>query len=222
MSSRRTSRYDAFVSFRGLDVRERFVDHLYSAFKRKKVRAFKDDVDMIRGESVKEGIQHGIKNSRVYVFVLTENYASSTWCLDELVEIKQSSGNGEKKMILPVFYGMLPKDVTSCFKGDFDRHKEEYTYERVDGWLQAVSWIVGISGWVFMNDWSEASLVASIARTIRRKVHSLAPIPSNVRLQRPHSLLGTRKSKKKKKKIHFCRSKTKDNNVPGNLLCSVS
>ncbi|CAN1356661.1 Toll/interleukin-1 receptor-like protein, partial [Linum perenne] len=83
----------------------------------------------------------------------TENYASSTWCLDELVEIRQSSGNGEKKTILPVFYGMLPEDVTSCFEGDFDRHKKEYTYERVDGWLQAVSWIIGISGWVFMNDW---------------------------------------------------------------------
>ncbi|CAN0914207.1 Toll/interleukin-1 receptor-like protein, partial [Linum grandiflorum] len=47
-----------------------------------------------RGESIDEGIRRAIDNSNFYVVVLTENYASSPWCLDELVMIMDKSRDG--------------------------------------------------------------------------------------------------------------------------------
>ncbi|CAN1356660.1 Toll/interleukin-1 receptor-like protein [Linum perenne] len=143
---------DVFVSYRGPDVGTGFKDHLYAALRREAITVFSDKTEIPAGEKVTEAVLSAIEGSRFYVVVLSKGYASSEYCLDELAKIMDCCDGGGKT-ILPVFYGMLPEDVTSCFEGDFDRHKKEYTYERVDGWLQAVSWIIGISGWVFMNDW---------------------------------------------------------------------
>ncbi|CAN1356656.1 Disease resistance protein L6 [Linum perenne] len=142
---------DVFVSYRGPDVGTGFKDHLYAALRREAITVFSDKTEIPAGEKVTEAVLSAIEGSRFYVVVLSKGYASSEYCLDELAK--------RRSECFPVFYNvspdniLLPEDVTSCFEGDFDRHKKEYTYERVDGWLQAVSWIIGISGWVFMNDW---------------------------------------------------------------------
>ncbi|CAL1393468.1 unnamed protein product [Linum trigynum] len=156
------SSHDVFLSFRGSDVRNTFVDHLYAALRRKRVRPFKDDVDLGRGESVREGISRAIEGSSFYVVVLTRNYASSAWCLDELVKIMRCSsrdnhnggGGGGNNTTFPIFYHLSPDDVSDVgcyYKDDFDRHKRRYTYERVDGWIQALAWVVGVAGWVVTN-----------------------------------------------------------------------
>ncbi|CAI0551384.1 unnamed protein product [Linum tenue] len=171
-----TTTREVFINFRGLDVRNTFIDHLQAALRRERVGAFRDDVDSGRGVNVKQGVLRAIEESRFYVVVLSRSYASSKWCLDELVKIMHCS-NKHNKIAFPVFYHVSPEDVSAvggggCYKEDFDRHKKKYTYERVDGWLQALAWVVGVSGWVVASDQSEASLVESIARTVRRKVRN--------------------------------------------------
>ncbi|CAN1161558.1 Disease resistance protein RPV1 [Linum perenne] len=129
---------DVFVSFRGSDVRYKFVDHLFAALRRKKVVAFRDTEERHRGEGIKRMIRRAINKSTFYVVVLTRNYASSPWCLDELVDMMN------KKVVFPVFYHVLPED----FSAGIDRHRGQYARERVDTWGHAIGWIVGIAGWV--------------------------------------------------------------------------
>ncbi|CAN1356658.1 Disease resistance protein RPV1 [Linum perenne] len=151
---------DVFVSYRGPDVGTGFKDHLYAALRREAITVFSDKTEIPAGEKVTEAVLSAIEGSRFYVVVLSKGYASSEYCLDELAKIMDCCDGGGvaagRSECFPVFYNVSPDNILSgCFRrdGDFDRHKKEYTYERVDGWLQAVSWIIGISGWVFMNDW---------------------------------------------------------------------
>ncbi|CAN1199512.1 Disease resistance protein RPV1 [Linum perenne] len=152
--------HDVFVSFRGRDVRYKFVDHLFAALRRKNVRPFRDTTDLGRGVDIEEGIRWAIERSRLYVVVLSPNYASSPWCLDELVRMmkcasrvmKCASRGGKKKTVFPVFYHVSPEDLFDCYMDDVDRHRMKYSHERVNGWIQALERVVGIAGWVVTSD----------------------------------------------------------------------
>ncbi|CAN0914194.1 Disease resistance protein RPV1 [Linum grandiflorum] len=167
---RRRRRRDVFVSFRGRDVRYKFVDHLFSAFQRKKVKAFRDADEENPSKTIEEGIRRAIDNSDFYVVVLTENYASSPWCLDELVMIMDKSRGGE--MVFPVFYHVSPDDVSG--RGI----KGRYTCERVKRWVEALDWIVRIDGWVVTTRWvvggeycpNLASMEAAVTNNLRMSI----------------------------------------------------
>ncbi|CAL1414243.1 unnamed protein product [Linum trigynum] len=153
VNHRRRWRHDVFISFRGSDVRHTFVSRLRAALRREGVTSFADDDsrDLPRGENLKEAISRAIERSRLSVVVLSPNYASSKWCLDELVHIMRccTSTSRAGHVAIPIFYHLSPEEVSGCYKEDLDRHKRRHTYERVDGWLRALAWIAGISGWVF-------------------------------------------------------------------------
>ncbi|WOH15765.1 hypothetical protein DCAR_0935310 [Daucus carota subsp. sativus] len=50
-----------------------------------------------------------ITNSKMFVLVISQNYAASSWCLDELVEIL--SCKRTKNQVIPVFYHVNPSDL---------------------------------------------------------------------------------------------------------------
>ncbi|KAK4479966.1 hypothetical protein RD792_013020 [Penstemon davidsonii] len=98
-----TASYDVFLSFRGEDTRKNFTNRLYNSLKKAGIYTFLDDNGIERGENIKAELQKAIKNSRISILVLSRNYATSGWCLDELVLILErykTSGH----VILPVFY----------------------------------------------------------------------------------------------------------------------
>uniref|UniRef100_A0A6N2M4J1 TIR domain-containing protein n=1 Tax=Salix viminalis TaxID=40686 RepID=A0A6N2M4J1_SALVM len=80
---------DVFLSFRGEDTRKNFTDHLHSALIQAGIRTFKDDNNLPRGEEISPQLLRAIEGSRISVVVFSKNYASSTWCLDELVKIME-------------------------------------------------------------------------------------------------------------------------------------
>nr|KAJ0197503.1 hypothetical protein LSAT_V11C700361460 [Lactuca sativa] len=104
------SSYDVFLSFRGEDTRYSFTDHLYKTLKQSRIDAFRDNDDINRGEELKPEIQRAIKESRASIVVLLENYATSYWCLDELMLILQQKRE-HNHYVLPVFYHVDPSDV---------------------------------------------------------------------------------------------------------------
>ncbi|CAI0628509.1 unnamed protein product [Linum tenue] len=167
---RKRRRHDVFISFRGSDVRNTFAGHLRAALRREGLRSFSDRRDLPRGQNLTEAIPRAIQRSRVSVVVLSRNYASSEWCLDELVTI-MSCCSRAGHVAIPIFYHLSPNDVVSgCYKEDLDRHKRDFTYERVDGWIRALAWVAGVAGWVVpAAGRSEARLVKRIAKTIRQK-----------------------------------------------------
>lgn len=79
--------HDVFLSFRGADTRRSFTDHLYSALRQKDIYTFRDDVKLKSGELISPKLLKAINESRFAVAILSEDYASSGWCLEELVEI---------------------------------------------------------------------------------------------------------------------------------------
>ncbi|KAM7491012.1 hypothetical protein LguiA_033933 [Lonicera macranthoides] len=101
-------KYDAFLSFRGEDTRNNFTDHLYTALDRAGIYTFRDDERMEIGNEINWELVGAIDESRVSIVVFSENYASSTWCLDELALISQSIFS---RSTIPVFYKVDPSDL---------------------------------------------------------------------------------------------------------------
>uniref|UniRef100_A0A7N2M198 ADP-ribosyl cyclase/cyclic ADP-ribose hydrolase n=1 Tax=Quercus lobata TaxID=97700 RepID=A0A7N2M198_QUELO len=75
-------KYDVFLSFRGEDTRNNFMDHLFNAFTEKGINAFKDDKKLEKGKSLSLELLKAIEESRFAIVILSKDYTSSTWCLD--------------------------------------------------------------------------------------------------------------------------------------------
>ena len=150
----RSCTYHVFLSFRGEDTRKGFTDHLCASLERKGITTFRDDKDLERGEVISVELLKAIEESMFAITVLSPNYASSTWCLDELqqiVECKQKLG----LYVVPVFYGVEPSDVRhqkGSFKEAFRKHQERYGQEKVRGWREALKQVASYSGWDSKNE----------------------------------------------------------------------
>ncbi|KAJ0751994.1 putative TIR domain-containing protein [Helianthus annuus] len=99
-------RFDLFLSFRGEDTRHNFTDHLYHALLGAGLCTFRDNDEIDRGQQLKPEIQTAIIESRAYIVVLSQNYANSIWCLDELCLILECihQMSGTKEEVLFVFW----------------------------------------------------------------------------------------------------------------------
>ncbi|KAM1210827.1 hypothetical protein ACFX2J_002629 [Malus domestica] len=97
-------KYNVFLSFRGDDTRKNFTGHLYDKLLWRSIRTFKDNPELERGASISPELFRAIEESRFAVVVLSPNYASSSWCLDELSKIFYCME--ARNTILPVFYDM--------------------------------------------------------------------------------------------------------------------
>jgi len=79
--------YDVFLSFRGGDTRHGFTGNLYKALCNRGIHTFIDDEELQSGEEITPALQKSIEESRIAIVVLSQNYASSSFCLDELATI---------------------------------------------------------------------------------------------------------------------------------------
>ncbi|KAM0030882.1 putative TIR domain, P-loop containing nucleoside triphosphate hydrolase [Helianthus debilis subsp. tardiflorus] len=109
-SVQKSFKYDVFLSFRGEDTRKTFVDHLYLALVNKGIVTYKDDETIKKGERISEQLIRSIEDSRFYMIVFSKNYASSSWCLNELVEIMKCQKTTEHTAY-PIFYDVEPTEV---------------------------------------------------------------------------------------------------------------
>ncbi|KAL1192868.1 Protein VARIATION IN COMPOUND TRIGGERED ROOT growth response [Cardamine amara subsp. amara] len=98
--------YDVFVSFRGEDIRVNFLSHFFKELDRKLITAFKDN-EIKKSRSLWPELVQAIWSSRIAVVVFSKNYASSSWCLNELLEIV----NCKDKIVIPIFFGVDPSHV---------------------------------------------------------------------------------------------------------------
>ncbi|KAM7473384.1 hypothetical protein LguiB_020627 [Lonicera macranthoides] len=67
------------------------------------------------GESIPPALLKAIEESNFAIVVFSKNYASSLWCLDELVKIMECSSKSPKgQTVMPIFYDVKPSDDI-CF-----------------------------------------------------------------------------------------------------------
>ncbi|KAK9205255.1 hypothetical protein WN943_015522 [Citrus x changshan-huyou] len=166
--------YDAFLSFRGEDTRKGFIGHLYTALNNKGIYVFRDDKQLEKGGSISPNLLKAIEESRISIIVLSKNYASSTWCLDELLKIVECKNREDQ--IFPIFYEVEPTVVrkqTTCFGEAFAKHEEFFkdNIEKVQKWRHALKVVANISGWEF-KDSNESEFIEEIANVIFRKIRS--------------------------------------------------
>ncbi|XP_052183213.1 disease resistance protein RPV1-like isoform X1 [Diospyros lotus] len=146
-------KYDVFLSFRGTDTRNGFVDHLYFALHQKGIFTFKDDLKLERGDSISPALLKSIEESRLALVIFSENYASSKWCLEELVKILECQKT-RGLTVLPIFYKVDPSDlrkqrgsVGEAFAIHERDSGEEKGKQKVQRWRNALMEAANISGW---------------------------------------------------------------------------
>ena len=148
-------KYDVFLSFRGEDTRDNFTSHLYAALCRKKIETFIDEEELEIGDEISPALLMAINASKIAVIIFSKHYASSKWCLNELVEILQSQKtNGQ--MVIPVFYHVNPSYVrnqTGSFGEAFAEHESRFREmpEKVQKWRDVLTEASNLSGWDSMN-----------------------------------------------------------------------
>ncbi|GKD59255.1 Toll/interleukin-1 receptor domain-containing protein [Tanacetum coccineum] len=142
---KKSFKYDVFISFRGEDTRNTFVGHLYHALKDKGIYTYKDDERMKQGKTI---LIQAIKDSRFFIIVFSRNYASSSWCLDELAEIMDCQKTGKQTAYpYPVFFDVEPTEVrkqSGVVKEAFAEHEKK---EVAGKWREAMKEASNLAGW---------------------------------------------------------------------------
>ncbi|CAK9313936.1 unnamed protein product [Citrullus colocynthis] len=108
--------YDVFINFSGEDTRNTIVGYLYEKLHKLGLITFMDDKILSIGEDLDQKLVEAIEKSKFYIIVLSENYASSEWCLRELGKILERTC-GITNRIFPVFYHVDPSDVRHQSEG---------------------------------------------------------------------------------------------------------
>ncbi|CAN1218795.1 Disease resistance protein L6 [Linum perenne] len=145
-----TGQYEVFLSFRGSDTRKTFADYLYSSLVRSKVCTFRDDEELRKGHKIGPSLVQAIMESKIYIPIFSPNYASSKWCLEELAKIVECCNNNKKRIILPVFYFVEPRDVRNQegpYREAFEHHRTKYEEQTVEKWKMALREVGAMDGW---------------------------------------------------------------------------
>ena len=155
-SSSSTSRWehDVFLSFRGENTRNGFTGHLYEALCREGFNTF-IDYKLPKGEEISEELRQTIELSMISIIIFSENYASSTWCLDELVKIFECKKTGQ--LILPVFYKLDPSVVRKQkekYGTTLIEHEEKFknNKEKVEKWRTTQTKVANLSGFHYEEE----------------------------------------------------------------------
>ncbi|CAH1440759.1 unnamed protein product [Lactuca virosa] len=140
-------KYHVFLSFRGEDTRKTFVDHLYSALEKWGIYTYNDDETLPRGEAIGPSLMKAIEESQIAVVIFSENYADSSWCLDELACIMKCKDT-KGQIVMPIFYGVDPSEVRKQkrkYGEAFAKHELE-NKKKAKSWGQAV--VEDLWGWL--------------------------------------------------------------------------
>ncbi|XP_034229586.1 disease resistance protein RUN1-like [Prunus dulcis] len=165
-------KYDVFLSFRGEDTRKTFTSHLHAALLRKNIDTYIDR-RLERGDEIAPALLKAIERSKIALVIFSEDYASSTWCLKELVHIlgcKKSHG----QIVIPIFYRIDPSHVRkqqgTCALEDrpLKRSRDE-----VANWRAALEEAANMSGFPYSSRTgrTEADFVEEVVQDVLTKLN---------------------------------------------------
>ncbi|XP_028808069.1 toll/interleukin-1 receptor-like protein [Neltuma alba] len=182
--TRRTCRYDVFLSFRGEDTRVNFTEYLCRLLVRSGLRVFKDDTGLRRGEIISQELLQAIDESRSAIVILSKSYASSSWCLDELEHIP-ASRNKLGQIVFPIFYYVDPSDVRhqrGNFGQAFTRLEDKFQRDqsKVQTWRDSLTEVAHLAGLASGQYGCEAELVDNVVEHLRDRLRSDLPPVSEV------------------------------------------
>ncbi|XP_013584228.1 disease resistance-like protein DSC2 [Brassica napus] len=166
----RQCKHHVFPSFHGPDVRRGFLSYLLKEFKEKGIDVFIDN-DIERSKLIGPELTEAIRGSLIALVLITRNYASSAWCLNELVQIMKC-WEEDKQTVQVIFYEVDPSDVKNQ-KGDFGAvfHKTcaEKSTDEVERWRQALQIVAQIAGYHTSNYDDDVVMIETIVTDISNK-----------------------------------------------------
>ncbi|CAN1171570.1 Disease resistance protein L6 [Linum perenne] len=162
--------YEIFLSFRGPDVRQHFADHLYTYLVSSKIRTFRDEEELPKGEFLAPALEKAITESKIYIPIFSQNYASSKCCLQELAKMVNCWKTGGEKgqhIILPVFYFIDPRDVrhpdSGSYKEAFKQHGlNDHPPETILEWKEALQEVGKMKGWHITESDGQGAIIGQI------------------------------------------------------------
>ncbi|KAG5574223.1 hypothetical protein H5410_054357, partial [Solanum commersonii] len=177
----RRCKYNVFVCFRGTDTRNNFTSHLCKGFKNKGIATFLDDESLEAGDSILEELMEAIEESQVAVIIFSKNYATSSWCLNELVKIMECKEKKNGLTVIPIFCNVDASHVryqSESFKEAFAKHESRYKddvegMQKVQRWKTALTAAADLSGYVFpSSSETEADCIGRIVDEISSKCNT--------------------------------------------------
>lgn len=174
--SRGPQTYDVFLSFRGDDTRTSFTDHLYNGLEAAGFHVFRDNDALQPGEKIGKELVQAIRNCRIAIPIISENYAKSRWCLRELTEI-MNCHNEHNKRVFPIFYKVNVLDLhgpSGHFAGDLSVHEAMWGNE-LPRWAKALTSVAWIRGWISQTiaDGHDGKLVKMVVQRVSSELQTM-------------------------------------------------
>ncbi|KAM7522829.1 hypothetical protein LguiA_012731 [Lonicera macranthoides] len=169
-SSTSSGEFEVFLSFNGMDTRKGFTDFLYTYLADAGIRTFRDDNELRVGEEIGPELLKAIKESKISIPIFSKNYASSKWCLRELVQIVECHTN-EGQKIYPIFYDVNPYEVqhqSGSYKDAFSHHKNNFDEMTIQGWKEAMREVGQLKGLELIKETNglEGQLVKKVVQDV--------------------------------------------------------
>ncbi|XP_028796181.1 TMV resistance protein N-like [Neltuma alba] len=169
----RQEKYDVFVSFRGPDTRRRFVSHLRKQFRQKGIEVYVDETAE-RGDTISPALSEAIERSRIALVIFSENYASSRWCLEELVKIMECRRD-HSQTVIPVFYDIDPSHVRhqkGSYEDAFVQHRNcKVDSRKLQDWRSVLKETADIFGYHNSSNFQdESDLIDEIIKEVCKKL----------------------------------------------------
>ncbi|XP_019059596.1 PREDICTED: TMV resistance protein N-like [Tarenaya hassleriana] len=137
------------------------------------------------GDEISEALVEAIQGSQLSLVVFSEDYASSGWCLEELVQILRCRKTMDQ-LVIPIFHNVDPSHVRwqkQSFAAAFERHEERYkdNTEKVNMWRSALHEAADLSGHNSSEFKSDSMLVDAIVSDTLEKLRRISrrPNPNN-------------------------------------------
>ncbi|KAK4259277.1 hypothetical protein QN277_005624 [Acacia crassicarpa] len=167
------TKYDVFLSFRGEDTHHTFASYLYKGLCNADIHTFMD-CELHKEEHISQVLFKTIEKSEISMIIFSESYASSAWCLDELVHIlecKEKFG----RVVIPIFYNIDPSNLrkqNESFEKGFNVLKKRFSdnLEKLQKWSDALYNVASLSGWDSNTTRSDVELVEEIVKDILSKL----------------------------------------------------
>ncbi|CAJ2651395.1 unnamed protein product [Trifolium pratense] len=174
--------FDVFISFRGEDTRRKFTSHLYDALSMK-VRTFIDENELEKGDEISSALIKAIKEAYASLVIFSKNYASSKWCLNELVKILECKKE-QGQIVIPVFYEVNPSHVRNqrgSYGQAFENHEQDLrqSKDKLQKWRNALTEAANLSGWHSQNYRIESHFIKDIVGDILKKLNGKHPFEVN-------------------------------------------
>ena len=102
------------------------------------------------GVEISSTLLQAIQEAFISLVILSKHYASSTWCLEELVQIIGCMQR-HQRIVIPIFYNVDPSDVRHQ-KGSFgealNKHQDKFKENtiKVQSWKSALKKAANLSG----------------------------------------------------------------------------